>query len=273
MLRKKRGLAALSAMALALSLCFALAGCGEPVAATYKGGKVLESEVTTEAQNMLSSYQQMYATYGLSFDSSMWSSFISNRMYDPTAMTDTSTEDSAGDGTVEEYRQYLIKQIVTQKLVEQAIEDNKIEVSDADVESYVDTYRQAIESQYMKGTFESVLERQGTSLEEFTKNSKETIELAELKREVIMGEIPIPGSSLSSTASAETSTTSESAASNEAGTDETATDDSGETSDTPTVDVTTMSALEIAEAETTGQVVYTTEQEQKIGRASCRERV
>ncbi len=68
---------------------------------------------------------------------------------------------AANDGTVEEMRAYIIEQIIRQDISDREIKERNITVSDAEVNQFVEEQRANVESQLMKGVFESYLQSQG----------------------------------------------------------------------------------------------------------------
>lgn len=186
MVRLKRIAVLASAACMFVLGCLALAACsGDQIAATWAHGEVKEDEVTTAITNM-------QTNYGLT-DASSWQSFIENKYYDPDSLTSSSdsssdssssSEDSSEDtqGTVNDMRTYVINQLVRQQVIDWEVEQQNIQVSDDEVESYVDEQRKAVEEQYMEGVFESYLENtQGMTLDEYKDQVRK--QLAEQKLE------------------------------------------------------------------------------------------
>ena len=139
-----------------------LFGCSGQAAATWAHGQIDEADVTTTIENMRT-------MYGLTDDSS-WASFVKERSYDADASS------KEGEGTVAELREYIIDQMIRQDVIEHEIEAQNIQVSDEDLDAYVEEQREAVESQYMPGVFESYLEQQGyASIDEFREQAKETL--------------------------------------------------------------------------------------------------
>ncbi len=162
MTRFKRLLVTICAGALLACGAMGLFGCGGQAAATWAHGQIEEDDVTTTIENMRT-------MYGLSDDSS-WASFVKARSYDADASS------KEGDGTVAELREYIINQMIRQDVIEHEIETQNIQVTDEELNAYVDQQRQAIESQYMPGVFESYLEQQGyASIDEFKEQAKQTL--------------------------------------------------------------------------------------------------
>ncbi|MCQ2752052.1 MAG: SurA N-terminal domain-containing protein [Coriobacteriales bacterium] len=160
---------------------FSLSGCFWEVAATYDGGDVKEDDVTTAANNIR-------ANAGYEKDKSGWTNYIKNRTWD----TDKEYADAEGDGTVDEFREYIIKQKVTNQIVEQKEKDYNIEVSDKEVEEYVDELSKSYEATYaggMKGTFKSILRLIGMDEETFNENARKQLMERNLKRAILGEEV------------------------------------------------------------------------------------
>ena len=158
----KRLLATICAGMLLVLGAAGLFGCSGQAAATWAHGQIDEADVTTTIENMRT-------MYGLTDDSS-WASFVKERSYDADASS------KEGEGTVAELREYIIDQMIRQNVIEHEIEAQNIQVSDEDLDAYVEEQRQAVESQYMPGVFESYLEQQGyASIDEFREQAKETL--------------------------------------------------------------------------------------------------
>lgn len=163
----KRAFAIIAAMAVLTLGCIALAGCGEPVAATYDGGKISEEDVTTTIENMRTAY-------GLS-DEEEWQEFLTTRAYDTSetasltavekaasqAPNAVSATEDKGPGSVEDLRAYVIEQIIRSELIQREIKNRNVQVSDEEVEMYIDQQRTYVESMIMEGVFESIIQRQG----------------------------------------------------------------------------------------------------------------
>ena len=77
----KRARLALATIAVTIITCACLAGCGEPLAATYDGGNVPDVTVTATIENM-----RTY--YGLTDDAD-WAEFVKTRAYDTGAVSYT----------------------------------------------------------------------------------------------------------------------------------------------------------------------------------------
>lgn len=187
-------LAATSAVIMALVACLGLAGCGEPVAATYDGGQITEEDVTTTIKNM-----RVY--YGLT-DDAAWDEFIKTRSYDmgESGSMQTAVEKAAAgaaaaasqaedgdqpEGTVEDLRSYVIEQLIRSELIEKEIKDRDIQVSEEEIDAYVEQQRAYIESRIMEGVFESVLERQGyKNLDEYKEGIREQLKQFKLQQAV-----------------------------------------------------------------------------------------
>lgn len=147
-----------------------LAGCGGQVAATWAHGQVAEDEVTSTIESMRSAY-------GLT-DDSAWASFVKKRSYDEDASS------KEGDGTVAELREYVINQMIRQDVIDHEIEAQNIEVTDEELDAYVEQQREQVESQYMAGVFESYLERMGySSIDEFREQARETLAEQKLRQQ------------------------------------------------------------------------------------------
>lgn len=188
---KRLRLAVLVSCVVALC-CLCLSACGEPVAATYKGGKITEEDVTTTIKNM-----RVY--YGLEADED-WDEFVRTRQYDTgtTAMQTAVEKAAAGaakaagkadeeqvDGTEEEMRDYVIEQLIRSELIEQEIKSRNLSVDEAYVDAYIEQQRTYIESRLMEGVFESVLQRQGyKDLEEYKDEIREQLKQVLLQNDV-----------------------------------------------------------------------------------------
>lgn len=68
---------------------------------------------------------------------------------------------TTNDGTVEQLREYIIEQIIRQKIIDREIKERNITVSDAEINEFVEQQRASVEAQLMKGVFESYLQSQG----------------------------------------------------------------------------------------------------------------
>lgn len=188
----KRLRLALIAACVAIIACIGLAGCGEPVAATYKGGKITEEDVTTTIQNMRVYYELE--------DDAAWAEFVKTRQYDTgTAGTmQTAVEKAAAgaaeaangapgdeiEGTVEEMREYVIEQLIRGELIEREIKNRHLEVDEADVEAYFEQQRSMVESRLMEGVFESYLRSQGATVEEYKESIREQLRQVLLQNDV-----------------------------------------------------------------------------------------
>ena len=69
--------------------------------------------------------------------------------------------DDEGDGTVEEYRAYIIKEKILGEFVDDEVERRDLTVSQKKVDKEVEEAREETEAQYMDGVFESVLQSYG----------------------------------------------------------------------------------------------------------------
>lgn len=189
----KRARLALVTIGVTLITCLCLVGCGEPVAATYDGGKVTEDTVTSTIENMRVYYELT--------DDAAWAEFVKGREYDTgengtlqtavekaaaqTAAAAGKTDEEQPEGTVEDMREYVIEQIIRSNLIEKEIKDRKIEVSDEEVEAYVEQQRAYVESRLMEGVFESVLQRQGyKDLDEYREEIRNQLKQLKLQNEV-----------------------------------------------------------------------------------------
>ena len=148
----KRARLALATIAVTIITCACLAGCGEPLAATYDGGNVPEETVTATIENM-----RTY--YGLTDDAD-WAEFVKTRAYDTgESSMQTAVEKAAAankpaedatEGTVEDMREYVIEQIVRSELVQREIKNRKIEIADEEVDAYVEQQRAYVEARLME---------------------------------------------------------------------------------------------------------------------------
>lgn len=189
----KRVRLALVTIGVTLIACVCLAGCGEPVAATYDGGTVTEDTVTSTIENMRTYYELQ--------DDAAWAEFVKERQYDTgengtmqtavekaaaqTAAAAGKTEEDQTEGTAEEMREYVIEQIIRSQLIEKEIKDRKLDVSDEEVDAYVEQQRAYVESRLMEGVFESVLQRQGyKDLDEYREEIREQLKQLKLQNEV-----------------------------------------------------------------------------------------
>lgn len=183
----KRARLALATIAVTIIACTCLAGCGEPLAATYDGGSVPEETVTATIENM-----RTY--YGLTDDAD-WAEFVKTRAYDTgESSMQTAVEKAAAankpaedatEGTVEDMREYVIEQIVRSELVQREIKNRKIEIADEEVDAYVEQQRAYVEARLMEGVFESVLQRQGyKDLDEYREGIREQLKQLKLQNDV-----------------------------------------------------------------------------------------
>lgn len=187
----KRMRLALVVLGLSALCCTFLSACGEPVAATYKGGSVTEDEVTQTIENMRVYYELT--------DDEDWAEFVKTRGYDTgtngtmTTAVEKAASQAPGvkdegpreDGTAEDMREYVIEQIIRSKLIEREIHDRNIQVDDELVDMYVDQQRSYVESRLMEGVFESVLQRQGyRDLEEYREEIRDQLKQVMLQNEV-----------------------------------------------------------------------------------------
>ena len=205
MTRIKRISILAAALALGALGMAALPGCGEDVAATWSHGKILEEDVTSAAESDLSAFlNDDYTTY----DVEGWSAYIANREYDvdvedadtdtdDATATDAATETDAddadedtelGDGTVAEYREYLIKQLVRNDVQEYEVDQANIEVTQDEVDARVDEEAAMYEAYYgggYSGTFESILENyMGIDMETFESYVQDELELEKFEMQV-----------------------------------------------------------------------------------------
>lgn len=196
----KRVFASVMAICALTLSCLLLAGCGEPVAATYSGGQITEEEVNETIQNMqyqyIIQYRQQYPDLS---DEELWDKFVQERLYEtdssssqtavekaasqaPNAKKD---EDARDPGTLEDMRAYIIEQLIRTKLVQDEIDKRKLEITDEEVEVYVEQQRQYIESRYMEGVFESILQLQGyRDLDAYRDEIREQLKQLKLQNEV-----------------------------------------------------------------------------------------
>lgn len=181
-----------SAVVMLLVSCMLLVGCGEPVAATYKGGQVLEEDVTQTIETMRTSY-------GLE-DEDKWNEFVTTRAYKTQGDTSSMTavekaayqapnavheDEDLGPGTLEDMRAYVIEQIIRSELIEQEIKNRNYQISDEEVDAYVDQMRTYIESMTMEGIFESYIQAQyGMRMEDFRESVREQLKQLKLQNDV-----------------------------------------------------------------------------------------
>lgn len=189
----KRVRLALVTTGVTLFACACLTACGEPIAATYDGGSVTEETVTSTIENMRTYYELE--------DDAAWAEFVKGREYDTgangsmqtavekaaaqAAAAAGQTDEDQTEGTAEEMREYVIEQIIRSQLIEKEIKDRKLDVSDEDVDAYVEQQRSYVESRLMEGVFESVLQRQGyKDLDEYREEIREQLKQLKLQNEV-----------------------------------------------------------------------------------------
>ena len=183
----KRARLALATIAVTIITCACLAGCGEPLAATYDGGNVPEETVTATIENM-----RTY--YGLTDDAD-WAEFVKTRAYDTgESSMQTAVEKAAAankpaedatEGTVEDMREYVIEQIVRSELVQRELKNRTIEIAEEEVDAYVEQQRAYVEARLMEGVFESVLQRQGyKDLDEYREGIREQLKQLKLQNDV-----------------------------------------------------------------------------------------
>ena len=200
------GIAALFSFAV-----FCLAGCGEEPAAKWAHGEVTEDEITTAVTNMRS-------YYSLTSDSD-WATFVKERKYesDSDVSEGTTLEDanekgenaeisqdrlganiaeevrnpesekdeSKPEGTATDLRSYMAEQLIRQDIVDYEVKEENITVSDEEVNEYVDQQRASVEAQYMKGVFESVLQKQGyANIDAFKDSVREQLAEQKLQEKV-----------------------------------------------------------------------------------------
>ncbi len=161
-----------------LSALLVLPGCGDAVAAKWKHGKVLEADVTSQVTSLQSNED-------LSSDKSGWEEYIQKYKYDDEA---DKKEVKAKSGTVAKLREYEIKILVEQQILDYEVEEANIEVSEDEVESDYQQQAQMYEQMYaggLSGTFESILEMMGYENEEAFKNDlREQIKQETYKKQV-----------------------------------------------------------------------------------------
>ena len=91
-------------------------------------------------------------------------------------VTYNADEEDEDDGTLEEYRAFLIKQQIISDYVEDLIDERGIEVSEKKVEKTVEEDRAEYESGYMEGMFESILQSYGyADIESYTEYREESL--------------------------------------------------------------------------------------------------
>lgn len=196
----KRVLVSIAVTCALLFSCLGITACGEPIAATYKGGKITEAEVTETIENMRAQFIAQAREYGSTMsDEELWAAFVYERAYDTSSsVVMTAVEKAAsqapnaikededkGPGTVEDMRDTVIKMLIQQRLIEREIKDRRIEITDEELDQYVDQYRIAIESRLMEGVFESYLRIQGyKDLDAFRDSIREQLKQLKLQNEV-----------------------------------------------------------------------------------------
>lgn len=234
---KKISVAAVS-VALAALTAVSLTGCGEQVAGTWAHGKVLEDEITQTATTQMS----YHTSSDGSTDVSAWTNYIADREYDSSASsgdsssTDSSakkdadsSDESKSDGTVQEYREYLINQAIRQQVIDYEIEQRNITVSDDEIDQAVEQQSTIYESYYgggHKGTFESILSRYfGMTLDQFKEDVAKNLKEDKLKEAVLAEQNSTDDASVSDDTSADDSKSSKKAKSSDSSTDTSADDD------------------------------------------------
>ena len=165
------------AMALLVALC-SLSGCGEAKAAKWAHGKVLEEDVTTQITNIQSNE-------GLSSDKSGWEKYIKKYKYNDDA---DKKEVKAKSGTVAAFREYEIKEIIKQQILEYEVKEANIEVPEDEVQSSYDEQAKSYEKTYaggLSGTFESIIEMMGyESADAFKDTVRENLKQEAYKKQV-----------------------------------------------------------------------------------------
>ena len=145
--------------------CAILSGCGKQVAATWAHGDIDEETVTTTIENMRTSY-------GMTDDTS-WASFVAGKSYDSST---SESEEAATDGTAADLRNYVINQMIREDIIDYEIEQSGLEVSEDEIDAYVEQQKSYIESMYMPGVFESVIQQQGyKDLEAYRESVKQIL--------------------------------------------------------------------------------------------------
>lgn len=92
---------------------------------------------------------------------------------------------AANDGTVEEMREYIIGQIIRQNIIDREIKERNITVSDEEVNEFIEQQRASVETQLMKGVFESYLRSQGyASLDAYKEDVRKQFLQLKLGQEV-----------------------------------------------------------------------------------------
>ena len=191
MQKLKRVVAAGMALALAGCLSVGLTACGskEGVAATWANGEITEEQVTNYVENMRS-------LYGYSSNASGWEDFLKKRTYDIEQTSDLSEltkeeskkeeEAKKDEGTVQEYREYVIKQIARNDVVEWEAGQRNLEVTDEELDAEVEKNKAQVEAQYMSGTFESILQMQGyKDLDAYKEELKTSMQVDKLEQEIV----------------------------------------------------------------------------------------
>lgn len=219
-MKAKKILAASCTVALVACLGV-LSGCdgdSEPIAAKWANGEVTEASVTNQIEYMRS-------LYGFSSNLSEWEDFLKNRTYDTKASSniedvvsddadssdssdadakdtdakDSDAADSSSDGaegsdadqestggTVSDYRDYTIEQLVRNQVVEWEADQRGVAASDEEIDAALDEDRQQVEAQYMAGTFESVLESQtGQTIEEYRETLAKQLKVDKLQEQIV----------------------------------------------------------------------------------------
>ena len=209
----KRVVCVMGVFALAMCMLACFVGCGKQSAATWSGGDLTEEEVTTAVNNLRSYYQIQ--------DDETWASFVKQRAYDTSDQeTDLSSTSAVGyakeqdpsktytdsdlganvdlgdttakseepkdeTGTTEEMREYVIGQIIRQRIIEKEIESRHLSVTDQEVDDAIDQLRAYVEAQYMEGVFESFLQMQGyKDLNAYKKEVREQLIQVKLQKEI-----------------------------------------------------------------------------------------
>ena len=221
----KRAACVFAMLVFAMCTCVFLSGCGKQLAATWAHGEVTEEQVTNAANNLRTYYQitddDSWAQFVRSraYDTSdelanasgnsaikdaqdkggnaeysssdlganIESSDSGSANADGTESTDAqNAEDTTtNDGTVENMREYIIEQIIRQGIIDREITERNITVSDAEVDEYVQEQREYVESQLMKGVFESYLQSQGyASLDAYREDIRTQLLQLKLAQEV-----------------------------------------------------------------------------------------
>jgi hypothetical protein len=189
----KRSFFVVLALVSMLVACICLAGCGKNNAATWAHGEVTEEEVTTTINNM--------RTYYSVTDDTAWAKFVEERTYDSNSAsnqqsatekaitnaggTTSQTSQDQTKGTAQDMRTYVIEQLVRNDIIQYQIKEMNVTVDDEEVDAYVEQQRAYVESQFMPGVFESVLQRQGyANLDAYKKEIREQLKIYKLEEEV-----------------------------------------------------------------------------------------